>query len=109
VLHALPGLGSGGAERMAANVVRTLDRERCEAGVISLLNPPFGTDPEETIAQDEIPVWHLGKRRSFDPRTFARLARALDRFGPHAGSAPSLDPQGLAQRAPSLDKDEGRS
>jgi glycosyltransferase involved in cell wall biosynthesis len=36
-----------------------------------------------------------------------RLARVLDRFGPHVGSALSPHLQGLAQRAPSLDKREG--
>jgi hypothetical protein len=107
VLHVLPGLGSGGAQRMAANLMRTLDRGRLEAGVISLLDPPFDTDLEETLAQDEICVWPLGKRRGFDPRTFVRLARVLDRVGLHVGSALSLRPQGLAQRAPALDKHEG--
>jgi hypothetical protein len=91
---------------MAANLMRTLDRERFEAGVIGLLGPPFGTDLEETLAQDGIPVWHLGERRGFDPRTFVRLARVLDRVGHHVGSALSLHPQGLAQRAPSLDEHE---
>ena len=45
---------------MVANLMRTLDRERFEAGVISLLDPPFGTGLVETLAQDGIPVWHLG-------------------------------------------------
>ncbi len=49
-LHVLPGLGSGGTERMVANLMRTLDRERFEAGVISLLDPLFGTDLVETLA-----------------------------------------------------------
>jgi hypothetical protein len=87
---------------MAANLMRTLDRERFEAGVIGLIGPPFGTDLEETLAQDGIPVWHLGKRRGFDPRTFVRLVRVLERVG----SALSPHPQGLAQRAPSLDEHE---
>jgi hypothetical protein len=91
-----------------ANSVRILDREWFEAGVISLLlDPPFGTDLEETLAQDGIPVWHLGKRRGFDPRTFVRFARLLDRVGPHVGSALSPHLQGLAQRAPSPGKHEG--
>jgi hypothetical protein len=59
-LHVPPGLGSGRAERMVANLMRNLDRERFEAGVISLLDPLFGTDLIETLAQDGIPVWHLG-------------------------------------------------
>ncbi len=48
-----------------------------------------------------------GKRRGFDPRTFVRLARVLDRVEPRVGSALSLHPQGLARRAPALDKHEG--
>ncbi len=93
---------------MAANLMRTPDRERFEAGVISLVDPPpFGKDLVETPARDGIAVWHPGKRRGFDPRTFVRLARVLERVGPHVGSALSLHPQGLAQRAPSLDKHEG--
>ena len=91
---------------MAANLVPTLGRERVEAGVISLLDPPFGADLEETLAQDGIPVWHPGNRRSFEPRTFARLGCVLDRVGPHGGSALSPHLQGLAQRAPSLDERE---
>jgi hypothetical protein len=96
VSHVLSGLGSGGAGRMAANLIPTLDRDRFEAGVISLLDPPFGTGPEETLAQDGIPVWPLGRRQGFDPRTFVRLARVLDRFGSHVGSALSPHLQGLA-------------
>jgi hypothetical protein len=57
-LHVLPGLG--GAERMVANLMRTLDRGRSAAGVTSLLDPPFGTGVVETLAQDGIPAWHLG-------------------------------------------------
>jgi hypothetical protein len=75
--------------------------------VISLLDPLFGTDLVETLAQDGMPVWHLGKRQGFDPQLFVRLARVLGRVGPHVGLAPSLHLQGLAQRAPSLDKHEG--
>ena len=57
-LHVLPGLG--GAERGMANLMRTLDRGRFEAGVTSLLDPPFGTGLVETLAQNGIPVWQLG-------------------------------------------------
>lgn len=92
---------------MVANSMRTLDRERFEAGVIGLVDPPFGTDLAEPFTRDGIPAWHPGKRRGFGPQTFVRLARALDRVGPHVGSALSLHPQGLARRAPSLDKHEG--
>jgi glycosyltransferase involved in cell wall biosynthesis len=92
---------------MTANLMRTLDRERFEAGVIRLLDSPFGADLGETLAQDGAPVGHLGKRQGFDPRMFVRLARVLDRFGLHVGSALSPHLRGLAQRAPSLGKHEG--
>jgi len=49
----------------------------------------------------------LGKRRGFDPRTFVRIARVLDRVGPHVGLARARHPQGLAQRAPALYQREG--
>ena len=49
----------------------------------------------------------LVKRRDFDPRTFVRLARVVDRIEPRLGSARSLHPPGLARRAPALEKHEG--
>ena len=63
---------------MVANLMRTLDRGRFEAGVISLLDPPFGTGLVETLAQHGIPVWHLGKRQGFHLQLFVRLARVLE-------------------------------
>jgi hypothetical protein len=92
---------------MAANLMRTLNREQFEAGMIGSLDPPFGTDLEETLAQYGVPGWHLGKRQDFDSRTFVRLARVLDRVRSHVGAAPPPYLQGLAQRAPSPDKREG--
>lgn len=81
VLHVLPNFRPGGAERMAVNLMRTLSRERFEAGAVSLFDPS-GTDLEETLAQSGIPVWYLGKRRGPDPRMFTRIARVLRRFRP---------------------------
>jgi hypothetical protein len=104
-LHVLPGLGDG-AERLAANAIPTLGRERVEAGVVGLPGLPFGTDLEESLAQDGISVWHPGKRQGLDPQTLARLGRVLDRVGPYGGSALSLYLQEFVQRAPSLDEHE---
>lgn len=84
--------------------MRTLDREQLEAGLLGLLDPPCGTVPEETLAQNDISVWHPGKSQGFDPQTFARLVRVLDRCGPHPTL--SLYLRGLAQRAPSPAKRE---
>ena len=51
---------------MATDLMKTLAWEGCEAGAIGLLVPLFGTDLEETLAQDGIPVWLLGKRQGFN-------------------------------------------
>lgn len=105
VSHVLPGLDSGGAERMATTLMRILDRGRFEAVVIGLLDSPLVTDLEEALAQDGIfCVCPLSECRGFDPLIFARLARLLDRGGSHIGLALSLQPQRVAQRAPALDK-----
>jgi glycosyltransferase involved in cell wall biosynthesis len=67
---------------MAANLMRTLDREQFEVGAISLFGPS-DTELEAILAQDGIPVWYLGKRRGFDSRMFVRVARTLERIRPH--------------------------
>jgi hypothetical protein len=68
---------------MASNLMRTLDWKQLEAGLLGLLDPPFGTDLEETL----------------DPQKYAWLVRVPDRVGPHA--ALLLHLQGSAQRASS--------
>ena len=58
VMHVVPGLGSGGAERMAADSARTLYRERFEVGAISLPDP-LGANLGEILARNGVTVWHL--------------------------------------------------
>jgi glycosyltransferase involved in cell wall biosynthesis len=80
-LHVVAGFGAGGAERVAASLLRTFDREQFDVGAISLRGP-FGTDTEQTLAQDGIPVWYMGKERGFDPLVLARVARTMEHFRP---------------------------
>lgn len=82
VLHILPNFGPAGAEQMAVNVMRTLDREEFEVSAISLFDPS-GTAQERVLARDNIPVWYLGKRPGFDPRMFVRVTGVLRRIRPH--------------------------
>jgi glycosyltransferase involved in cell wall biosynthesis len=83
VLHVVNVFGGGGgAERVAANLLRTLAPEQFDVGAISLRGP-FGTDLEEILAQDGIPVWYMGKERGFDPVVLARVTRAMGHFRPH--------------------------
>ena len=75
--------GGGGAETVAANLLRTADPEQFDARAISLRGP-FGWEGlEETLAQDGIPVWYMGKKRGFDSSVVARIARTLEHFRPH--------------------------
>jgi glycosyltransferase involved in cell wall biosynthesis len=67
---------------MAVDLMRTLNREQFEVSAISFFGP-IGTVQERTLAQGGIPVWYLGKRPSFDPRMFVRVARVLKRVRPH--------------------------
>jgi glycosyltransferase involved in cell wall biosynthesis len=84
VLHILSDLGPGGGERMPVHLMRTLNRRRFEVRAVSLYDEarPVGSDLKELLAQDEVPVWNLGKRPGFDPRMFTRIGGALRRFRP---------------------------
>jgi glycosyltransferase involved in cell wall biosynthesis len=75
--------GGGGAETVAANLLRTTDPERFDARAISLLGPYGLEGLEETLAYDGVPVWYMGKKRGFDSSAVARVARTLEHFRPH--------------------------
>jgi glycosyltransferase involved in cell wall biosynthesis len=83
VLHVVTaGFRAGGAERVAANLLRTLDPEQFDVGAISLRGPFGDSGLEQTLAQDGIPVWYMGKKRGFDPLVFARVERTMEMFRP---------------------------
>jgi glycosyltransferase involved in cell wall biosynthesis len=81
VLQVVSDFRSGGAEKVAANILRTADPEQFDVKAISLRGP-FGSDLEETLAEDGIPVLYMGKERGFDPLVLARVTRAMERFRP---------------------------
>jgi glycosyltransferase involved in cell wall biosynthesis len=83
VLHVVTaGFRAGGAERVAANLLRTLDPDQFDVGAISLRGPFGDSGLEQTLAQDGIPVWYMGKKRGFDPLVLARVARTMEMFRP---------------------------
>lgn len=82
VLHILPDLNPGGAQRMAVHLMRNLDRQRFEVEAVSLFRP-IGTDLEDMVSQSGVPIRYLGKRRGPDPRMFAKIAQSLRSFRPH--------------------------
>ena len=82
VLHVVSDFRSGGAERVAANLLRTMDPKQFDARAIALRGP-FGSTSERTLAEDGIPVWYMDKGRGLDPLVLARVARTMERFRPH--------------------------
>jgi len=76
VLHIVPMLSPGGAERVAVHIVRGLDRQRYEPVVISFTER-LGCDLDRLLEEAGIAVRYLGKRPGFDYRMYARLHPVL--------------------------------
>ena len=81
VLHVVTDFRSGGAERVAANLLRTSDPGQFDVAAITLRGP-FGSALERTLAEDGIPVWYMGKDKGFDPLVLARVTRTIRHFRP---------------------------
>jgi glycosyltransferase involved in cell wall biosynthesis len=81
VLEVLATLRRAGAEQVAVSLAGGLDRTRFETAVVSLYGP-FPGSLEAELDECGVPIWHLGKRRGFDPRMWGKLAQVVNRFRP---------------------------
>ena len=81
VLHVVPSLAPGGAERMAVHIVRGLKGQRFEVAVVSV-SGRLGSDLERLLAESGVEVWYLGKKLGFDCRTYYRIHRVLREYRP---------------------------
>jgi len=81
VLHIVPMMGPGGAERVAVDIIRGLNRERFEAAIISIWHR-IGCELEHLLDDLGMQVSYLGKGWGFDVRTYLRLHRELRNYGP---------------------------
>lgn len=81
VMHIVPMLGPGGAERVAVDIVRGLNPQRFEVAVISIWRR-VGCELESLLDKCDVPVEYLGKGRGFDGRTYHRLHRVLREYRP---------------------------
>lgn len=76
VVHIVPTLSPGGAERVAVHIAIGLDRQRFESGVIS-----FGErqrcDLDHLLKNAGVEVRYLDKHPGFDYRTYSGAHRAL--------------------------------
>ena len=76
VVHIVPMLSPGGAERVAVHIVRGLNRERYEPVVISYTGR-LDCELDRLLDEAGIKVRYLGKRPGFDYRMYYRLPPVL--------------------------------
>src|SRR5258707_503185 len=76
VVHIVPMLSPGGAERVAVHIVRGLNRERCEPVVVSFTGR-LESDLDRLLEEAGIEVRYLGKRPGFDYRMYQKLPGVL--------------------------------
>ncbi len=82
VVHIVPMLSPGGAERVAVHIVRGLNRQRYEPVIISYAGR-LGCDLDRLLEEAGIEVHYLGKRPGFDYRMYYRLRPVLKRCRPN--------------------------
>jgi glycosyltransferase involved in cell wall biosynthesis len=76
VLHIVPTLSPGGAERVAVHIATKLNGERYEAVMVSL-GRRLECDLDRLLGDAGIEVRYLGKPLGFDCRMYPRLHRVL--------------------------------
>src|SRR5260370_599795 len=81
VVHLIPTLMPGGAERMAVHIVRGLSGQRFDVARVPV-SGRVGSALECLLAESGAKVWSLGKDLGFDYRTYCRLHRVLRDYRP---------------------------
>jgi glycosyltransferase involved in cell wall biosynthesis len=81
VVHIVPMLSPGGAERVAIHIVRGLNRQLYEPVVISYTGR-LDCELDRLLDEAGIEVHYLGKRPGFDYRMYYRLAPVLKECKP---------------------------
>lgn len=81
LLHIIPNLRPGGAERMVANLITAIDKERFEAAAISLY-PKSGTILDKELEEKGFHVYYLSKHLGMDVRMFRQIYRVFRDYQP---------------------------
>jgi glycosyltransferase involved in cell wall biosynthesis len=81
ILQIVPSFGVGGAEQMAGHLMAGLAESVDVAA--ATLGPATGSPIEKRLLQAGIPLWHMGKRKGFEPGIFFSLDRILRQVRPH--------------------------
>ncbi|WP_337844906.1 glycosyltransferase [Thermus sp.] len=82
VLHVIPDLGPGGAERLLVDLMGAMDKERFEVVAVSLY-PSRGTLLEKEAERKALKVFFLRKRKGLDPKVMLQLFRLILDYRPH--------------------------
>jgi glycosyltransferase involved in cell wall biosynthesis len=82
VLHIVPMLSPGGAERVAVHIVRGLNPQRYQAAVVSF-SGRLGCDLDRLLEEAGVEVRYLGKRPGFDYRKYHSVNNVLRNYRPH--------------------------
>ena len=81
VLQILPALATGGAEKMVVHLSGELTRAGVKTGVVSFFDN-LGSQLEDALRADGLPVWSLGKHLGPDLGMIGRLRKLLRTLQP---------------------------
>lgn len=78
----LPYFGSGGADKMVAQLAAGMDCERYDVAVFCVYGEPQNNHLEQMVKEHGIRIFFIGKKLGFSLSAIDRLFKALDAFGP---------------------------
>ncbi len=82
VLHILPSLSRGGAERVAVDILKNLDQTRFAPALLLFKDNKQGEELKAELAAAGVPVISLHKRLLIDPLNIALIIRAVAKLKP---------------------------
>ena len=78
----LPYFGTGGAEKMVAQLAAGLDRDEFDAEVFCIYGEPQNNHLEQMVRDKGVPIHFIGKKKGFSLSAMVRLFRQLNAFKP---------------------------
>ena len=82
VLHILPNLSRGGAERVAVDILKNLDREKYSPSLLLFKDKGQGDELRAELAAAKIPIICLRKYLKIDPINLALIIQAVAKLKP---------------------------
>jgi glycosyltransferase involved in cell wall biosynthesis len=82
ILHILPNLSRGGAERVAVDILKNLDRTRFAPALLLFKDNHQGEEMRAELQAADVPIISLHKRLVIDPLNIALIIRAVNKLKP---------------------------